>query len=139
MAKSAGRMKGISRIDQPDKKNHGWFARVTFKGERRSKWFADRQYGGVPRALDAAREWVIHTHQEMGKPLTGRRVVSVSLSSTQVVGVSKDRSGGFLVCWSPVEGEHRREYVPAQDGLDEAVKLRRRLAKKMYEADTLSP
>jgi hypothetical protein len=46
---------GISRIDQPDKRNHGWFVRVTLKGVVHSKFFADKSHGGKNAALELAR------------------------------------------------------------------------------------
>lgn len=49
-------MYGISRIDQPEKKNHGWYVRVTFKGKTEQKFFADKAHGTKPKALKAAQE-----------------------------------------------------------------------------------
>ncbi len=46
---------GISRIDQPAKRTHGWFARVYLGGKTFSKFFADKALGGVRPALLAAR------------------------------------------------------------------------------------
>ncbi|MFN0129165.1 MAG: hypothetical protein ACKV19_21045 [Verrucomicrobiales bacterium] len=46
---------GISRIDQPEKRNHGWFVRITLKGEVNSKFFADKSYQGKAAALIEAR------------------------------------------------------------------------------------
>jgi hypothetical protein len=46
---------GISRIDQPEKRNHGWFVRITLKGELNSKFFADKSYQGKTAALAEAR------------------------------------------------------------------------------------
>lgn len=46
---------GISRIDQPDKRNHGWFVRITIKGELNSRFFADKSYHGKAAALAEAR------------------------------------------------------------------------------------
>jgi hypothetical protein len=37
---------GISRIDQPEKHNHGWFVRVRLKGKTTSKFFADKLHRG---------------------------------------------------------------------------------------------
>lgn len=42
---------GISRIDQPEKKNHGWYVRVH---KFRKKLFSDSIYGSRRRALEAA-------------------------------------------------------------------------------------
>ena len=49
-------MYGISRIDQPEKKNHGWYVRVTFKGKTEQKFFADKAHGTKPKALKMAQE-----------------------------------------------------------------------------------
>jgi hypothetical protein len=49
-------MYGISRIDQPEKKNHGWYVRVTFKGNITQKFFADKTNGGKNKALKLAQE-----------------------------------------------------------------------------------
>lgn len=46
---------GISRIDQPEKRNHGWFVRITLRGELHSKFFADKSCEGKSSALAAAR------------------------------------------------------------------------------------
>jgi hypothetical protein len=48
-------MYGVSRIDQPEKKNHGWYVRVTFKGKTDQKFFADKAHGGKNKALKAAQ------------------------------------------------------------------------------------
>ena len=49
-------MYGISRIDQPEKKNHGWYVRVTYKGKTEQKFFADKAHGTKPKALKMAQE-----------------------------------------------------------------------------------
>lgn len=53
-------MYGISRIDQPEKKNHGWYVRVTLKGRTDQKFFADKSNGGKTKALKAAQEYRDH-------------------------------------------------------------------------------
>ncbi len=53
-------MYGVSRIDQPAKKNHGWYVRVTFKGKTEQKFFADKVNSGRPKALKAAQEYRDH-------------------------------------------------------------------------------
>lgn len=49
-------MYGISRIDQVEKKNHGWYVRVTFKGTITQKFFADKTHGGKQKALKLAQD-----------------------------------------------------------------------------------
>ncbi len=45
------KMYGISRIDQPEKHNHGYYVRVY---RCASKFFADKVHGGKRRAFEAA-------------------------------------------------------------------------------------
>ena len=40
---------GITRIDQPEKKNHGFYVRITHRGKGFQKYFPDKSLGGKPR------------------------------------------------------------------------------------------
>lgn len=57
IAKPPHAMFGISRIDQPEKCNHGYFVRVTVNGELQTKWFPDKGCDGKARALKQAKEY----------------------------------------------------------------------------------
>ena len=46
----------ISRIDQPQKHNHGYYVRVTRNGKTQAKFFPDKSNGGKRAALRAAKE-----------------------------------------------------------------------------------
>jgi hypothetical protein len=46
---------GISRIDPPEKHNHGRFVRITLQGEKNSKFFADTSHRGKQAVLTEAR------------------------------------------------------------------------------------
>src|SRR6185295_11802277 len=46
----------ISRIDQPQKHNHGYYVRVTRNGKTEAKFFPDKSNGGKRAALRAAKE-----------------------------------------------------------------------------------
>lgn len=48
---------GITRIDQPEKKNHGFYVRLRHKGEPYDKYFPDKASGGRVLAQIAARNW----------------------------------------------------------------------------------
>ncbi|NNE91635.1 MAG: hypothetical protein HKN23_08310 [Verrucomicrobiales bacterium] len=48
---------GITRIDQPEKKNHGFYVRITHKGKTQQKYFPDKSCGSKTKALKAAREY----------------------------------------------------------------------------------
>lgn len=48
---------GISRIDQPSHRTHGFFLRAARQGEIYSAFFSDKTYGGRAAALAAAQEY----------------------------------------------------------------------------------
>jgi hypothetical protein len=48
--------RGIARIDQREKHNHGFFVRLQRKGIVHSAFFADLSYGGKRRAFRAAQK-----------------------------------------------------------------------------------
>ncbi len=50
-----GRPKGISRIDQPSRRTHGWFVRIyEGKNTRVARLFSDQKHKGIGLALEAA-------------------------------------------------------------------------------------
>jgi len=73
MAKSGH--KGISRIDSPGKKTHGWYVRVRFNKQARAKFVPDRLHGGREAALRAAVECRDEMERELGRPRTDHAVV----------------------------------------------------------------
>jgi hypothetical protein len=56
MKKRRGRTPGISRIDQPDKRTHGYFVRLARRGKIYPAFFGDKTHGGKRRALKAAQK-----------------------------------------------------------------------------------
>jgi hypothetical protein len=67
---------GISRIDQPSTRTHGWFVRVGYHarrdgsyGARHTRFFGDVTNGGQRKALRAAEKYVKSVH----KPAATRR------------------------------------------------------------------
>ena len=82
--------RGISRIDSPQKKMHGWYVRVMFSNLKRSKFIPDRLHGGKEAALEKAVECRNEFEKELGKPRTDQLVVGISARSTSgVVGVRR--------------------------------------------------
>jgi hypothetical protein len=67
--------KGVSRIDSPQKKMHGWYVRVRLNNVTKSKFVPDRLYGGKEAALERAVEFRNEFEREMGKPRTDWVVV----------------------------------------------------------------
>lgn len=88
MAKSGH--KDISRIDQPEKRTHGWYVRVRFGGSTRSKFFSDEANGSRDEALQRAIHYRNKTEAELGKPRTDQVVVvNNNRSNTGVIGVQR--------------------------------------------------
>jgi len=132
------RRKGISRIDQPEKHNHGWLVQVTFEGKTHRKWFSDNKHGGKKKAFAQAVIWRDKTEKALGKPQTGRVVVRFRRNRYGVTGVQWDkRHQAFIVSINPEPGKQKRFYVPAKgrkktEALEEAKKLRLKLEKDIY-------
>lgn len=88
MAKSG--YKGISRIDSPLKKMHGWYVRVRLNKVTKSKFISDKMYGGKEAALRNAVECRDRMEQEMGKPRTDWVIVGNNpRNTTGVAGVRR--------------------------------------------------
>jgi hypothetical protein len=64
---------GISRIDQPDRRTHGYFVRVGYKktdaGWRptATAFFGDISHGGRRSAWQAAEEWLAKTRRQVAR------------------------------------------------------------------------
>lgn len=122
------KLKSISRIDH--KHTHGWYVRVKWKHENRSRFFADLRMGGRQTALAAAILWRDEQEREVKKPRTERAVMSItSRNKTGVPGVYR-RENGFVVTYSPLPRQKRqrlfsfREYGSAKEAFAAAVKFR---------------
>ncbi len=81
---------GISRIDQPERNNYGYYVRVTRRGKQHAKFFADRQSGGKRKALGAAREHLQVLLEAM--PPESRTGIKTIRNSSGRVGVSRTKS-----------------------------------------------
>lgn len=78
-----GRRPGISRIDQPSTRTHGWFVRSGFhtradgtSAPRHRKFFGDFTYGGKRRALKAAGEYLAIVTRVQKKKARPRRAAA---------------------------------------------------------------
>ena len=88
MAKSGH--KGISRIDSPQKKMHGWYVRVRLKNVTKAKFISDKSHGGKEEGLKRAVECRNQLEQELGKPRTDWVIVGENPRNTSgVVGVRR--------------------------------------------------
>jgi hypothetical protein len=69
------RRRGISRIDQPSTRTHGWFVRSGFHerpdgsyGPRHRKFFGDVSSGGKRKGLQAAKAYLAKIDRRRAKP-----------------------------------------------------------------------
>jgi hypothetical protein len=127
--------KGITRIDHPAKRTFGYFVRVTWNKQRRSKFFSDSVYGDRLAALGAALEWRNEAERELGKPRTERQVIGVSRTSTGIVGVRRTVKDGrevYEATWRDGNRIRRTSYSIAKHGERRALALARR-AREKYE------
>lgn len=127
--------KGITRIDHPAKRTFGYFVRVTWNKQRRSKFFSDSVHGDRLAALSAALEWRNEAEKELGKPRTERQVIGVSRTSTGIVGVRRTIKDGrevYEATWRDGNRIRRTSYSIAKHGERRALSLARR-AREKYE------
>ena len=125
MTKNKSKHKDIARIDQPSKKTYGWYVRVRFHGKTHSKFFSDKKCGGRSSALLAAIAWRDDTERKIGKPRTDRNVVTVSNTSTGVVGVRlNEKLGRYEVSWVNLDGSQGKTSVSVRKhGKKKAFKM----------------
>ena len=119
--------KGISRIDSDHNHTHGWYVRVRKDGKVTSKFFSDRKYGGVAKALMKARrhykkemqELIAQQLGETPRHLPNRVIVTKNKNNnTGVIGVQKivrENPGGsiyraFRVCWTDQDNKPRTKF-----------------------------
>jgi hypothetical protein len=81
---------GISRIDQPEKNNHGYYVRLTRQGEQYAKFFSDKRYGGKRKAKKAAKEFLEELEAEL-PPVNLVGIKSVR-NKSGYVGVNRTKS-----------------------------------------------
>ena len=84
------RSKGISRIDQPEKRTHGFFVRLQRRGKIYSGFFADKTHGGQPQALAAAQKHyqkLLRKHRPLTRQL--RAQIRRRKGSSGIVGVQR--------------------------------------------------
>ncbi|MDF1577333.1 MAG: AP2/ERF family transcription factor [Desulfurivibrionaceae bacterium] len=104
--------KDVARIDQESKRTHGWYVRVRFLGKTHSKFFSDKKNGGRYSSLLAALAWRDKKEKELGKQRTDRHIVTVSNTSTGVVGVRlNEKLGRYEVSWVNKDGKQGKTSV----------------------------
>jgi hypothetical protein len=104
--------KDIARIDQEEKRTHGWYVRVRYMGKTHSKFFSDRKCGGRYSSLLSALAWRDKTEADLGKVRTDKQIVTVSNSKTGVVGVRlNEKLNRYEVSWVTATGKQGKTSV----------------------------
>lgn len=121
--------KDIARIDQEDKKTHGWYVRVRFQGVTHCKFFSDLKSGGRQVALDAAISWRNAKERELGKLRTDRQIVTITTGNTGVVGVLfNEKLNRFDVSWVGPDGKQGKTSVSVKKhGREKAFELAKQI------------
>ncbi len=117
--------KDVARIDQETKRTHGWYVRVRFQGKTHSKFFSDGKCGGRYSSLLAALAWRDATEKKIGKVRTDKHMVTVSNTSTGVVGVRfNDKLNRYEVSWVNATGKQGKTSVSInKHGKDKAFEI----------------
>lgn len=102
---------GISRIEQPEKNNFGYYVRLTRRGIQHAKFFADKKWGGKRKALQAAKEHFEALAAQM--PLessVGRKSIRNTSGCVGVSRTSSTRKGHEYFYWQASwgSGENRK-------------------------------
>ncbi|MEA3547999.1 MAG: AP2/ERF family transcription factor [Thermodesulfobacteriota bacterium] len=104
--------KDIARIDQETKRTHGWYVRVRYFGKTHSKFFSDGKCGGRYSSLLSALAWRDQIEKKLGKQRTDRHIVTVSNTTTGVVGVRlNDEMNRYEVSWVTPLGKQGKTSV----------------------------
>ena len=130
---------GISRIDQPDKKNHGYYVRITHRGKTTQKFFPDKACGGKSVALSDARKFRDKVFAKLPK---ARREAAQArrkrIKQSGVVGVthviSKSVAGKVYEYWQAAWTERGRrktaKFSIARYGDKKALELAKKARRK---------
>ncbi|HUA37503.1 MAG TPA: hypothetical protein VMA35_03780 [Candidatus Sulfopaludibacter sp.] len=114
------RTPGVSRIDQTDKRTHGFFVRLQRRGKTHSAFFTDQSHGGRKRALAAAQKHYRKLLAKWGPPARKRRrfwaeiprrkgssgIVGIQLKMVRRHGESRKY---WVATWSPKPHVTRRK------------------------------
>jgi hypothetical protein len=128
--------KDIARIDQEEKRTHGWYVRVRYQGKTHSKFFSDRKCGGRYSSLLSALAWRDKTEAELGKIRTDKQIVTVSNSKTGVVGVRlNEKLNRYEVSWVTASGKQGKTSVSIRrHGKDAAFEVACNIRKAKEDA-----
>lgn len=139
---------GITRIDQPEKKNHGYYVRITHRGKTHQKYFPDKSSGGKKKALLAAQAFrdgllkkMPKYKQEMAARKKRKALQSGVVGVTHVVSKVGDNKEYqyWQAAWADASGKRRTAKFSIgrygkQKALDMAVKARAKAVREVKKA-----
>ncbi len=124
---------GITRIDQPEKKNHGFYVRITHRGNTHQKYFPDKSSGGKTKALKLARAYrdellakMPKYKQEMAARKKRKALKSGVVGVTHVVSkVGDDKEYQYWqAAWADENGKRRTaKFSISRYGKDKALDM----------------
>jgi hypothetical protein len=131
--------RGVSRIDQPEKHNHGYYVRLTRNGKRFAKFYSDRAYGGKEQALAEALKYYAeldNKYPRMPRQLFAQ--IARRKNRAGLLGVSKitkhvqgSKYTFWQATWSPETGKiAKKSFSVKKYGDDHAKELALRARKK---------
>lgn len=121
----------ISRIDQPEKHNHGYYVRLTRNSKTQSKFFSDKSSGGKRAALKAAKnheaellEWAA-SKAKTGKAKLSKRNTSGLLGVSRGAWNENGRKAAYWqAAWVDEEGARKsRKFAVKKYGEEKALRL----------------
>ncbi len=132
---------GISRIDQPDKKNHGFYVRITHNGTLYQRYFPDKASGGKNKALGKAKayrdEVVAKLPKYKQEAIASRRKKILQSGVTGVTHVVAKAPGGKKVyeywqaAWDDAGGSRRTaKFSISRYGQKEALEMAKKARNK---------
>jgi hypothetical protein len=122
---------GISRIDQPSHRTHGFFVRVACRGRIHSAFFADQKHGGRKAAFVAAQAHYFKLRKQLAMPRHLARRWNAQIvrrrGRSRIHGVRRvvrGRGKYWVAAWSPKPGVVRkRQFSIRKHGAVNAVVL----------------
>ena len=121
----------ISRIDQPEKHNHGYYVRLTRDGKTQSRFFSDKSSGGKRAALKAAKQHEAELLELAAKTVKTARAKLSKRNTSGLLGVSRgawEENGRKAAYWQAawVDGEgarKNRKFAVKKYGEEKALRL----------------
>ena len=126
---------GISRIDQPSHRTHGFFVRVHRRRKIHSAFFSDKKHGGRKPALQAAQAHYLKLRAKLGMPVCCTRRHNAEIvrrrGRSGIHGVQRIMVRGgrrlrkyWKATWSPKPGVVRKKQFSIRKyGEEEAKRL----------------